>query len=94
MAHLSDLAYDHLAWCTTWYLREDTLKAAFTALVNYHHTRTDVFSILPAAMETADMVPDVPGLFLLHCQVDDHHQAGMVARYEVQPAQAGGTRTP
>jgi hypothetical protein len=38
MAQLSDLAYDRLAWCTTWYLREDTLKAAFTALVNYHHT--------------------------------------------------------
>jgi hypothetical protein len=38
MAHLSDLAYDHLAWCTTWYLREDTLKAAFTALVHSHHT--------------------------------------------------------
>jgi hypothetical protein len=38
MAHLSDLAYDLLAWCTTWYLRDDTLKAAFTALVNYHHT--------------------------------------------------------
>jgi hephaestin len=52
-------------------------------LVTYHHTRTDVFSILPASMETADMVPDVPGLFLFHCQVDDHHQAGMVARYEV-----------
>src|SRR5207244_12603286 len=26
MAQLSDLAYDRLAWCTTWYLREDTLK--------------------------------------------------------------------
>lgn len=37
MAHLTDLAYDHLAWCTTWYLREETLKAAFTALVNYHY---------------------------------------------------------
>ena len=37
MAHLTDLAYDHLAWCTTWYLREDTLKAAIIALVNYHH---------------------------------------------------------
>jgi TnpA family transposase len=37
MAHLTDLAYEHLAWCTTWYLREDTLKAAFTALVNDHH---------------------------------------------------------
>jgi hypothetical protein len=21
MAHLTDLAYEHLAWCTTWYLR-------------------------------------------------------------------------
>jgi TnpA family transposase len=37
MAHLSDLAADHLAWCTTWFLREDTLKAACTSLVNYHH---------------------------------------------------------
>jgi hypothetical protein len=34
MAQLSDLAYDRLAWCATWYLREDTLRAAFTALVN------------------------------------------------------------
>ena len=37
MAHLTDLAADHLAWCTTWFLREDTLKAACTSLVNYHH---------------------------------------------------------
>jgi TnpA family transposase len=37
MAYLSDLAYDYLAWCTTWYLREDTLKAAVIALVNYHY---------------------------------------------------------
>ena len=63
-------------------------------LVNYHHTRTDVFSMLPAGMETAYMVPDAPGLWMLHCQVDDHHQAGMVARYEVLPAQAAGARTP
>jgi len=37
MASLTDLAYDHLAWCTTWHLREDTLKAAVSALVNSHH---------------------------------------------------------
>jgi TnpA family transposase len=37
MAHVTDLAYDHLAWYTTWYLREDTLKAAIIALANYHH---------------------------------------------------------
>jgi hephaestin len=58
--------------------------------VNFHHTRTDVFSLLPAGMETADMVPDAPGLWVLRCQVDDHMQAGMMARYEVLPAQAAG----
>jgi hephaestin len=54
-------------------------------LVTYHHARTDVFSMLPAGMETADMVPDAPGQWILHCQVDDHHQAGMLTRYEVLP---------
>ncbi len=54
-------------------------------LVTYHHARTDVFSMLPAGMETADMVPDAPGLWILHCQVDDHMQAGMLTRYEVLP---------
>jgi TnpA family transposase len=38
MAHVTDMAYDQLAWCTTWYMREDTLKAAVTTLVNYHHS--------------------------------------------------------
>jgi hypothetical protein len=37
MACLSDLAYAHLAWCTTWYLREETLKAAVITFVNYHY---------------------------------------------------------
>ena len=36
MAHLPELAADYLAWCTTWFLREDTLKAACNGLVNYH----------------------------------------------------------
>jgi hephaestin len=54
-------------------------------LVTYHHARTDVFSMLPASMETADMVPDAPGEWIFHCQVDDHQQAGMLTRYEVLP---------
>jgi len=37
MAELSDLSYRKLAWASTWYLREDTLKDAVTAMVNYHH---------------------------------------------------------
>jgi hypothetical protein len=37
MAQMADLPADRLAWCTTWYLREDTLKAAITTLVNFHY---------------------------------------------------------
>ncbi len=37
MAHSTNISYRQLAWCTTWYLREETLEAAFTTLVNYHH---------------------------------------------------------
>jgi hephaestin len=55
-------------------------------LVTYHNKRTDVFAMLPAGMETADMMPDAPGKWVLRCQVDDHMQAGMWARYEVLPA--------
>ena len=37
MAQMAGISADRLAWCTTWYLREDTLKAATDALVNFHH---------------------------------------------------------
>lgn len=56
-------------------------------LVTYHNKRTDIFAMLPAGMETADMLPDAAGNFVLRCQVDDHMQAGMWVRYQVLPAQ-------
>ena len=31
MADIADLTYRQLAWTTDWYLREETLKAAFSA---------------------------------------------------------------
>jgi TnpA family transposase len=37
MAQMADIPVDRLAWCTTWYLREDVLKEATNALVNFHH---------------------------------------------------------
>jgi len=37
MAELAGLSYRRLAWCTTWYLREDTLKAAIAQVVNFQH---------------------------------------------------------
>ena len=37
MAEIADLTYRRLAWATEWYLREETLGAAITAVVNYQH---------------------------------------------------------
>lgn len=36
MAEISDISYRRLAWCTTWYLREETLRPAMATIVNYH----------------------------------------------------------
>ena len=37
MAYSAGLVYDRLAWASTWYLREETLKAAVAALVNFQY---------------------------------------------------------
>jgi hephaestin len=47
--------------------------------------RTDVLALSPAQMLTVDMVPDDPGTWLFHCQVSDHMEGGMVAKYRVLP---------
>ena len=31
------ISYRKLAWFNTWYIREETLKPAFTKIINYHH---------------------------------------------------------
>lgn len=58
-----------------------------------HGTRRDTIFLLPLGTETADMVPDAPGLWLFHCHLDDHMEAGMMARYEVLPASAATADT-
>lgn len=37
MAQVADLSRERLLWYTNWYLREDTLRAANTAIVNFQH---------------------------------------------------------
>lgn len=37
MAISASLGYRHLSWCNTWYIRDDTLREANTALVDYHY---------------------------------------------------------
>jgi manganese oxidase len=46
--------------------------------------RADTVEVLPASMKVADMVPDNPGIWFFHCHVNDHIDAGMVARYSVE----------
>ena len=49
-----------------------------------HGMRTDMGSLLPMGMVTADMVPDNPGTWLFHCHVGSHLMAGMQALYHVE----------
>jgi len=49
--------------------------------------RTDVATLLTMGMLVADMVPDNPGTWLLHCHVGAHLRAGMQALYTVEPKQ-------
>jgi len=36
-------------------------------------------------METVDVVPDNPGIWMFDCHIDDHMDAGMVTRNKVEP---------
>ncbi|MGE3843389.1 MAG: multicopper oxidase domain-containing protein [Vicinamibacterales bacterium] len=56
--------------------------------VLYQGTRRDTIFLLPLSTEIADMVPDAPGIWLFHCHLDDHMEAGMMGRYEVLAAPA------
>lgn len=56
-------------------------------------TRRDTIFLLPLSAEIADMVADAPGIWLMHCHIDDHMEAGMMARYEVLPAPGAPTNT-
>jgi manganese oxidase len=53
--------------------------------------RIDVLSLLPAAHATVDMHPDNPGIWMYHCHVNDHIEAGMMGHYTVIPANVNST---
>ena len=39
MAQVADQSHDGLAWCSTWYVREEAPRAAVAAVVNFQHRR-------------------------------------------------------
>jgi FtsP/CotA-like multicopper oxidase with cupredoxin domain len=54
-------------------------------------TYADVIELGPASTKVADMVPDNPGVWLLHCHVADHMMAGMYTTYTIEPHHAVAT---
>jgi hephaestin len=47
--------------------------------------RADVVNLaVPLVAVTSDMVADVPGVWMLHCHVAEHMQAGMSARFRIR----------
>lgn len=47
--------------------------------------RTDVIELLPASMKVLEMMSDNSGIWLFHCHVNDHIDAGMLTRFNVLP---------
>lgn len=62
--------------------------------VTINGMRTDVGSLLPMTMQTADMWPDNPGTWLFHCHVNDHLEGGMTALYKVLPGDGSAASGP
>ena len=54
------------------------------ATLLHNGNRLDVTEVLPAATKTLDMQPDVKGIWMYHCHVNDHINAGMMANFIVQ----------
>lgn len=54
--------------------------------VTINGMRTDVSNIISMGMRVAEMVPDNPGIWLFHCHVGAHLEAGMTSVYTVLPA--------
>lgn len=49
------------------------------------HSRTDMVMLTPMMSAIADMVPDDPGIWLLHCHMPGHFRGGMYTRFTVLP---------
>ncbi|MEK6596211.1 MAG: multicopper oxidase domain-containing protein, partial [Pseudomonadota bacterium] len=54
------------------------------ATLLHNGNRLDVTEVLPAATKTLDMRPDVQGVWMYHCHVNDHISAGMMSTYTVE----------
>ena len=52
--------------------------------LKHHKHRTDVAQIFPSESKVYNMNPDNRGIWMYHCHVNDHIDAGMTTVYTVQ----------
>jgi FtsP/CotA-like multicopper oxidase with cupredoxin domain len=57
--------------------------------LEWDRKRMDVVNLLPATQRALDMKPDNAGVWLFHCHVNDHFDAGMVTTYTVESFKRG-----
>jgi FtsP/CotA-like multicopper oxidase with cupredoxin domain len=76
---------------TRWYVMSTMSDFDFHAphwhgeTVTINGMRTDTAELGPMGMVVADMVPDDPGVWLYHCHLNIHLEAGMIARFRTLP---------
>jgi FtsP/CotA-like multicopper oxidase with cupredoxin domain len=76
---------------TRWYVMTTMSDFDFHAphwhgeTVTINGMRTDTAELGPMGMAVADMIPDNPGVWLYHCHLNVHLEAGMVARFRTLP---------
>ncbi|MBM3485578.1 MAG: hypothetical protein FJX67_02935 [Alphaproteobacteria bacterium] len=51
--------------------------------------RVDVVDLLPASSRIVDMRPDAGGIWMFHCHIHDHMDAGMSVLYTVEGGEVG-----
>ncbi|HEY2476438.1 MAG TPA: multicopper oxidase domain-containing protein [Candidatus Cybelea sp.] len=81
----------HRGQRTRWYVMSTMSDFDFHAphwhgeTVTINGMRTDTAELGPMGMIVADMIPDDPGVWLYHCHLNIHLEAGMVARFRTLP---------
>ncbi|CAB4018123.1 hephaestin isoform X1, partial [Paramuricea clavata] len=77
---------DEISWHLIGYGNEVDIHGAYfhgqTFLMNKN--RKDAVHLIPGSFETVRMKPDNPGEWAVVCRTNDHHDAGMVAKFRVK----------
>jgi TnpA family transposase len=73
MAEATEIPYHELTHVSDWYLREETIRHAIVALVDYHHSLSLSAAFGPGTMAMSDGIRFEVSSKVLHAQYDARH---------------------